>query len=47
MVKELYRVFRAQAYSTLTHKSHKDTEQSTLDAFITLDGITLSDPLIR
>jgi hypothetical protein len=41
------RVFRAQANWTLTHTSHKDTEQSTIDASITLDGVTLTDSLIR
>jgi hypothetical protein len=43
----LYRVFRAQADWTLTHTSHKDTEQSTIEASITLDGVTLTDSLIR
>jgi hypothetical protein len=42
-----HRAFRAQADSTLTHTSHKDTEQSTTEASITLDGVTLTDPLIR
>jgi hypothetical protein len=38
-------VFRAQADWTLTHK---DTEQSTTEAcFYTLDGVTLTDSLIR
>jgi hypothetical protein len=32
---------------TLTHTSYKDTEQSTIEAFITLDGITPTDTLIR
>jgi hypothetical protein len=32
---------------TLTHTSHKDTEQSTIEASVTLDGMTLTDPLIR
>jgi hypothetical protein len=32
---------------TLTHTSHKDTEQSTIEASITLDGVTLTGPLIR
>jgi hypothetical protein len=36
-----YRVFRAQADWTLTHRSHKDTEQSTIDC------VTLTDSLIR
>jgi hypothetical protein len=39
--------FRAQADWTLTHTSHKDTEQSTIEASITLDGVTLTDSLIR
>jgi hypothetical protein len=43
----MYRVFRAQADWTLTHTSHKDTEQSTTEASITLDGITLTDSMIR
>jgi hypothetical protein len=43
----IYRVFRAQADWTLTHTSHKDTEQSTIEASITLDGETLTDSLIR
>jgi hypothetical protein len=38
----LYRVFRAQADWTLTYTSHKDTEQSTLEVSITLDGVTLT-----
>jgi hypothetical protein len=42
-----YRVFRAQADWTLTHTSHKDTEQSTVEASITLDGVTLTDSLTR
>jgi hypothetical protein len=41
------RVSRAQADWTLTHMSHKDTEQSTIEGYITLDGITLTDSLIR
>jgi hypothetical protein len=32
---------------TLTETSHKDTEQSIMEASITLDGVTLSDSLIR
>jgi hypothetical protein len=40
------RVFRAQADWTLTHTSHKDAEQSTIEASITLDGVTLTDPLV-
>jgi hypothetical protein len=43
----LCRVFRAQADWTLTHTSHKDTEQSTIEASITLDGGTLTETLIR
>jgi hypothetical protein len=39
----IYRVFKAQANQTLTHTSHKDTEQSTIEASITLDGVTLTD----
>jgi hypothetical protein len=31
---------------TPTHTSHKDTEQSTTEASITLDGVTLTDSLI-
>jgi hypothetical protein len=31
----------------LTHTYHKDTERSTLEAPITLDGVTLTDSLIR
>jgi hypothetical protein len=42
-----FRVFSAQADWTLTHTSPKDTEQSTIEASITLDGLTLTDPLIR
>jgi hypothetical protein len=42
-----YCVFRVQADWTLTHMSHKDTEQSTIEASITLNGITLTDSLIR
>jgi hypothetical protein len=41
------RVFRGQAYWTLTHTSHKDTEQSTIEASITFDGVILTDSLIR
>jgi hypothetical protein len=43
----LYRVFRAQADWTLTHTSQRVTEQSTIDASITLDGVTRTDLLIR
>jgi hypothetical protein len=42
-----YRVFSAQAKWTLTHTSHKDTEQSAAEASITLDAVALSDSLIR
>jgi hypothetical protein len=41
------RVVRAQAGWTLTDTSHKDAEQSTIGAYITLDGVTLTDSLIR
>jgi hypothetical protein len=43
----IYRVFRAQADWTLTHTSHIDTEQSTIEASIALDGVTQTDSLIR
>jgi hypothetical protein len=43
----IYIVFGAQAEWILTHTSHKDTEQSTTEASITLDDVTLTDPLIR
>jgi hypothetical protein len=43
----IYRVFKAEADWTLTHMSHKDTEQSTIEASITLYGVTLPDSLIR
>jgi hypothetical protein len=39
----LYGVFRAQAEWTLTHTSPKDTEQRTIEASTTLDGVTLTD----
>jgi riboflavin synthase alpha subunit len=39
----IYRVFRAQADWTLTHTSHKVTEQIAIEASITLDGVTLTD----
>jgi hypothetical protein len=42
-----YRAFRAQADWTLTHTSRKDTEQSPIEASITLDGVTLTDALLR
>jgi hypothetical protein len=35
-------VFRGQADWTLTHTSHKDTEQSKIEASITLDVVTLT-----
>jgi hypothetical protein len=41
----LYRVFRAQADWTLTHTSHKGTEQSTIEGSVTLDVVTLADSL--
>jgi hypothetical protein len=47
LVHYIYRVFREQADWTLTHMSHKDTEQSTREASITLDDVTLFDSLIR
>jgi hypothetical protein len=40
-------VFRAQADLALTHTCHTDTEQSTIEASVTLDGVTLIDSLIR
>jgi hypothetical protein len=43
----LYMVFRAQADLALTHTSHAHTEQSTIEASITLDDVTLTDLLIR
>jgi hypothetical protein len=46
IVDGMYRVFSAQANWTLTHTSHKDTEQSTVEASITLDGVTLTDSLL-
>jgi hypothetical protein len=42
----MYRMFSAQADWTLTHTSYEDTEQGTIEASITLDGVTLTDPLI-
>jgi hypothetical protein len=41
------RVFSAQADWILTHRSHKDTEQSTIEASITLDDVTLTGPKAR
>jgi hypothetical protein len=43
----LNRVFSSQANWTLTHTSHKDTEQSRIEASVTLDGITRTDSLLR
>jgi hypothetical protein len=40
-------VFRAQADWTLTHTSHKDTDQSTIEASVTPDGVTLTNSLLR
>jgi hypothetical protein len=40
-------MFSAQVNWTLTHMSHKDTEQSTIEAPITLDDETVTDSLIR
>jgi hypothetical protein len=42
----IYRVFVAQHYWTLTHMYHKDTEQSTIEASITFDGVTVTNSLI-
>jgi hypothetical protein len=42
--RNLYRMFSAQADWTL---SHKDTEQSTIEASNTLNDVILTDPLIR
>jgi hypothetical protein len=37
----MYRMFSAQADRTLTHASHKDIKQSTIEASITLhDSLT-------
>jgi hypothetical protein len=36
-----------QADWSLTHTSHRDTEQSTIEASVTLDRVTLTDLLIR
>jgi hypothetical protein len=38
---------RAQPDWTLTHTNHKDTEQSTIEAFITIEGVTRTDSLLR
>jgi hypothetical protein len=42
----IYRVFRAETDWTLAHTSHKNTEQSTVEASITLDGVTRTDSLL-
>jgi hypothetical protein len=39
LVAQFYRVFRVHANWTVTHTSHKDTEQSTIEPSITLDGL--------
>jgi hypothetical protein len=39
-------MFSAQADWTLTPTIYKDTEQSTVEAPITLDGVTLTDQVI-
>jgi hypothetical protein len=39
--------YSAQADWTLTHTSYKDTEHSTILASITLDGVTLTDSMIK
>jgi hypothetical protein len=39
---QIYRVFSAQADCTLTHTSHKDTEQGTIEVSIALDDVTLT-----
>jgi hypothetical protein len=31
----------------MTHTGRKDTEQSTVEASTTIDGVTLTEPLIR
>jgi hypothetical protein len=43
----IYRMFSAQADWILTHTAHKYTEHSTIEVYITLDGVTQTDPLIR
>jgi hypothetical protein len=43
----IYRAFSTQADWTLTPTSHKDTEQSIIEAYIILDGLTLTESLIR
>jgi hypothetical protein len=42
-----YERFREQADWTLTHTSHRNTEQSTIEASVTLDDVTVTDLLIR
>jgi hypothetical protein len=42
-----YRMFRAQADSTLTHTSHKEPEKCTIEASVTLDDVTLTHSLIK
>jgi hypothetical protein len=42
----LWIIWSVQRAGWLTHTSHKDTEQGIIHA-ITLDGVTLTDPLIR
>jgi hypothetical protein len=42
-----YRVFSALADGTFTHTSHKDTDQRTIEASVTLDGVTQTDSLLR
>jgi hypothetical protein len=39
---KFYRMFRAQADMTVAHTSLKNTEQSTIEASITLDVVTLT-----
>jgi hypothetical protein len=38
--------FSAQVDLTLIHTSHKDTEQSTIEAAIALNGVTRTDSLL-
>jgi hypothetical protein len=40
---EIHQVSKVQTDWTLTRTSHKDTEQRTMEASITLNGITLTD----
>jgi shikimate kinase len=42
-----YRMFSAKADWTLTHTCHKNKKQGTVEAAITLNGVTLTDSLIR